>query len=81
MEEEFSEAVSTRISEDQYSEVAFSHFHEEWLDPFAAPPVTDLEHLFEFSTNYPEVTDGQYMELFEGARKRYPGLEEEFYEA
>ena len=76
-----SEAVSTHASEEQYSELAFSHLHEEQLDPFAAPPVTDLEHLFEFSTNYPEATDGHYMELFESARKRYPGREEEFYEA
>ena len=53
MEEQFSEAMSTHISEEQYSELAFSHLHEEQLDPFAAPPVTDLEHLFEFSTKYP----------------------------
>ena len=56
-EEQFSEAVSTHASEEQYSELAFSHLHEEQLDPFAAPPVTDLEHLFEFSMKYPESTD------------------------
>ena len=57
MEEQFSEEVSTHIPEEQYSELAFSHLHEEQLDPFAAPPVTDLEHLFEFSMKYPESTD------------------------
>ena len=29
MEEQFSEAVSTHISEERYSELAFSHLHEE----------------------------------------------------
>ena len=80
MEEEFSEAVPTHISEDQYSELAFSHLHEEQFDPFEAPPITDIEHCFEFNMKYPEATDEQYMELFESARKRYPGREEEFYE-
>ena len=59
--------------EEQYSEMAFSHLHEEPFDPFASPPITDIEHNFEFSTKYPEVTDEQYMEIFESARKRYPG--------
>ena len=80
MEKQYSGAKSTHISEEQLSELASGHFYEQ-LDPYAAPPVTDLEHLFEFSTKYPEATDGQYMELFESARKRYPGREEEFYEA
>jgi hypothetical protein len=30
---------------------------------------------------YPQATDEQYYELFESARKQYPGREEEFYEA
>ena len=29
MEEQYSDAVSTQISEEQYSELAFSHLHEE----------------------------------------------------
>ena len=62
--------------EEQYSELAFSDLHEEPLDPFAAPPITDLDHNFEFSTKYPDVTDEQYMEIFESSRKRYPGREE-----
>jgi hypothetical protein len=81
MEEQYSGMESTHASEEQFSELAFSHLHEEQLDPFAAPPVTDLEHLFEFSTKYPESTDEQYMDLFDSARKRYLGREEEFYEA
>ena len=60
--------------------MAFCHLSEEPLNTFAAPPITDLDHNFEFSTKYPEVTDEQYMEIFESARKRYPGREEECYE-
>ena len=66
--------------EEQYSELEFSHLPEEPLDPFAAPPITDFDHCCDFSTEYPEVTDEQYMEIFESARRRYPGREEEFYE-
>jgi hypothetical protein len=57
MEEQYSGMESTHASEEQFSELALSHLHEEQLDPFAAPPVTDLEHLFEFSMKYPESTD------------------------
>ena len=53
----------------------------EQLDPFAAPPVTDLQHCFDFFINYPQATDQQYMELFESARRSHPGQEEEYNEA
>ena len=43
--------------EEQYFELAFSHLPEEPLDPFAAPPIFDLDHNIEFSTKYPEVAD------------------------
>ena len=47
MEEQYSEVESTRISEEQYPELATGHFYEQ-LDPFAIPPITDVEHCFEF---------------------------------
>ena len=47
MEEQYSEVGSTRISEEQYPELATGHFYEQ-LDPFAIPPITDIEHCFEF---------------------------------
>jgi hypothetical protein len=47
MEEQFSEVESTRISEEQYPEMEAGHFYEQF-DPFAAPPITDIEHCFEF---------------------------------
>ena len=59
---------------------SFTYEPEEQLDPFAAPPVTDLQHCFDFFMNYPQATDQQYMELFESARRSHPGQEEEFYE-
>ena len=80
MEEQYSEVESTRVSKEQYVELATGNLYEQF-DPFAAHPITDIEHCFEFQTKNPEATDEQYMELFESARKRYPGLEEEFYEA
>ena len=47
MEEQYSEVESTRISEEQYPELATGHFYEQ-LDPFAIPPITEIEHCFEF---------------------------------
>ena len=47
MEEQYSEVESTRISEEQHPELATGHFYEQ-LDPFAIPPITDIEHCFEF---------------------------------
>ena len=47
MEEQYSGAESTRGSEEQYSELATDRFYEQF-DPFAAPPITDIEHCFEF---------------------------------
>ena len=38
---------STHISEEQLSELASGHFYEQF-DPFASPPITDIEHCFEF---------------------------------
>ena len=47
MEQQYSGMDSTHISEDQLSELASGHFYEQF-DPFAAPPITDFEHCFEF---------------------------------
>ena len=47
MEEQYSEVESTRISEEQYHELATGHFYEQ-LDPFAGPPIKDIEQCFEF---------------------------------
>ena len=47
-EEQHSELAFTHLPEEQYSELAFSHLHEEQFDPFAAPPITYIEHCFEF---------------------------------
>ena len=47
MEEQCSGVESTHISDDQYSEMASGHFYEQ-LDPFAIPPITDLDHCFDF---------------------------------
>ena len=47
MEEQCSGVGSTHISDDQYSEMASGHFYEQ-LDPFAIPPITDLDHCFDF---------------------------------
>ena len=47
MEEQYSGMDSTHISEEQLSELASGHFYEQ-LDPFAIPPITDLDHCFDF---------------------------------
>ena len=47
MEEQYSGMGSTHISEEQYSELESGNFYEQF-DPFAAPPITDIEHCFEF---------------------------------
>ena len=47
MEEQYSEVESTRISEEQYPELATGHFYEQF-DPFATTPITDMEQCFEF---------------------------------
>ena len=47
MEEQYSEMESTRVSEEQYPELAAGHLYEQF-NPFAAPPIIDIEHCFEF---------------------------------
>ena len=47
MEEQCSGVESTHFSDDQYSEMASGHFFEQF-DPFAATPITDLDHCFDF---------------------------------
>ena len=47
MEEQYSEVESTRISEEQYPELATGHFYE-YFYPFAVTPITEIEHCFEF---------------------------------
>ena len=59
---------------------SFVHEPEEQLDPFAGPMISNFDHCCDFFAYNPEVTVEQYMELFENARKRYPGRQEEFYQ-
>ena len=47
MEEQYSEVESTRISEEQYPELETGHYYEQF-DPFAGPPITDIQQCFEF---------------------------------
>jgi len=46
MEEQYSEVISIRISE-EYPELEAGHYYEQF-DPFAGPPITDMQHFFEF---------------------------------
>jgi len=47
MEEQYSEVESTRPSEEWYPELEGGHYYEKF-DPFAGPPITDLQHFFDF---------------------------------
>ena len=47
MEEQYSEVESTRPSEEWYPELEYGHNYEQF-DPFAGPPITDIQHLFDF---------------------------------
>jgi len=47
MEEQYSEVESTRISEELYPKMEAGHYYEQF-DPFAGPPITDMQHFFEF---------------------------------
>ena len=47
MEEQYSGLESTHISKEEHPELASGHFYEHF-DPFAPPPITDMEHCFEF---------------------------------
>ena len=47
MEEQYSGVEPTRISEEQYPELETGHYYEQF-DPFAGPPITDIQHCFEF---------------------------------
>ena len=47
MEEQYSEVESTRISEEQYPELETGHYYEQF-DQFGGPPITDIQHCFEF---------------------------------
>ena len=47
MEEQYSEVESTLVSEEQYPELATGHFYEQF-DSFAATPIIEIEHCFEF---------------------------------
>ena len=54
---------------------------EEQLDPFAGPMISNFDHACDFLAENPEVTEEQYMQLFESARLRHFGRPEEFYQA
>jgi hypothetical protein len=42
--------------------------------------ISDFDHCCDFFAHNPEVTEEQYMDLFESARRRHPGQQEEFYQ-
>jgi hypothetical protein len=60
---------------------SFAYEPEEQLDPFAGPMISDFDHACNFLAENPEVTEEQYMQLFESARMRHFGRPEDFYQA
>jgi hypothetical protein len=60
---------------------SFAYEPEEQLDPFAGPMISDFDHACNFLAENPEVTEEQYMQLFESARLRHFGQPEDFYQA
>ena len=72
------EILSKKRQAHQDSSLVFEP--EEQLDPFAGPMISDFDHCWDFFAANPEVTEEQYLDLFEGARRRHPGQQEEFYQ-
>ena len=72
------EKFSMRRQAHQDSSLVFEP--EEQLDPFAGPIISDFDHCCDFFASNSEATEEQYLDLFEGARRRHPGQQEEFYQ-
>ena len=72
------EILSNKRQAHQDSSLVFEP--EDQLDPFAGPMISDFDHCWDFFAANPEVTEEQYLDLFEGARMRHPGQQEGFYQ-
>jgi len=53
--------------------LASNHREVEEFGPFPESTISDFDHCVEFLAEHPEVTEEQYMDLFESSRREHPG--------